>query len=202
MTVRHSIPRSIIILGTLLVLIATLACTSFTEELSSIFPEAQDCKSATEPTQRDVDYILAFTGDIFKSKEWQRSYADESMRASVTWMHANNGSLAHLSYLIFSCGYTQKDIDDYFSPQNFQEILFSGYQNLNRTGICTQADSNLTLYEFAADYQGEKYLIRDWVKLDTPTRVLDFMLIFPQTEQAQLDAYARQVFPNLSTCAE
>jgi len=60
----------------------------------------------------------------------------------------------------------------------------------------------LTLHEFTADFQGEKYLIRNWVKLDTPTRVMDFMLIFPRASQTQLDSYARQIFPDLSTCQE
>jgi len=149
-----------------------------------------------------VDYILAFTGDTFKSKGWQRSYTVESMRASVTWMNNDAGSLAHLSYLIFSCGYTQEDVDNYYSAENFQNVLFSGYQNLQRTATCSQAEGDLTLYEFTADFQGEKYLIRDWVKQDTSTRVLDFMLIFPQTSKAQLDGYARQIFPDFSTCQE
>jgi len=137
MTVQHSIQRSLVMLGILLVLIVTLACTSFTEGLSSILPDAQDCESATEPTQRDVDYILAFTGDTFKSKEWERSYAVESMRASVTWMNDGTGSLAYPDYLIFSCGYTQEDIDDYFSDENFRTVFFSDYQNLQRAATRT-----------------------------------------------------------------
>ncbi len=198
----HPTKRLLVMLGLPLALIIALACNSVTEGLSSVLPNAPDCKSATDPTQRDVDYSLAFTGDTFKSKEWQRSYTVKSMRASVSWMNDGTGSLAYLDYMIFSCGYTQKDIDRYFSAENFRDVFFVGYQNLQRVTTCTQAEDDLTLHEFTAEHLGEKYLIRDWIKLDTPTRVVDLVLVFPLTSKTQLDIYARQIFPDLSTCQD
>jgi hypothetical protein len=189
----------LIVLFLTLGIATSLSCSFTTQEFLTF---ATDCESATEPTQQDVDYILAFTRDAFKSSGWERSYTVEPYRVSVTWLNNQEGALAFLEYLIYSCGYTQTDIEEYYSDQNFEEVIFYDYQNLQRTAICTNTEGDITLYEFTAELSETEYLMRYWIKLDSPTRVLDLLIAFPRASQGQLHTYAEAVFPELSVCEE
>jgi len=159
-----------------------------------------DCESATEPTEQDVEYVLGFAGNTFESSDWQRSYTVAPDRASVTWLNHGEGTVAFLEYLIYSCGYTQADMDDHFSEQNFEDIIFRDYENLQSIATCTDIEGDLTLHEFTAEVHETDYVIRFWIKLDSKTRVLDMMIVFPEVSETELDKYAREVFPELSSC--
>lgn len=162
----------------------------------------EDCESSIDPAQQDIDYVLAYTSDIFESAGWQKSYTVKEFRTTVTWLHDQEGALAFLEYLIFSCGYTVEDFEEYFSDQNLETVIFSGYQNLQRLATCTSEENDLTLFEFSADVQDTQYLLRYWIKLDSKTRILTMLVTFPREFEAQLASYADAIFPELSSCQE
>jgi len=176
---------------------AVLSCRFLPQTPLSI---PNDSDSATEPTRQDVEYVLGFPGNTFESSDWQRSYTVQSDRVSVTWLNDGEGALAFLDYLVYSQGYAQADVDDYFSEQNFEDILLRDYENPRRIATCTDAEGDLTLHEFAAEVNETDYVIRFWIRLDSTTRVLNMMIVFPEASEAKLDRYARQVFPELSSC--
>jgi len=59
-------------------------------------------------------------------------------------------ALAYLEYLVYNCGYTQADLNTYFSERNFKEVIFRDYQNLQRKAQCADDEAKLTLHEFTA----------------------------------------------------
>lgn len=184
----------------LMTAIGTMLACEFGSWIPS--PVMEDCQKTIEPSEQDVKYALGFTGNTFKSDEWQRSYFVEGSRVGVTWLNNQESGLAYLEYLIYSCGYTQADVDDYFSEQNFKEVIFRDYQNLQRKARCTSEKGDLTLYEFTAKWEGADYLLRYWVKLDSRTRILTLLLAYPHKSEALLDGYGEEVFPALTVCQE
>ncbi|MBN2007039.1 MAG: hypothetical protein JXA21_27055 [Anaerolineae bacterium] len=161
---------------------------------------ADVCGQSREPSEKDVKFLLGFTGDTFASDEWQRSYSAEDLRATVTWANDLEGGVAYAEYLLYNCGYTQNDLDLYFTEQNFKDIIFREYQNVQLVTNCATEDASLTLYEFSAIWEDEPYSLRYWVKLDSQTRVLTMMLAFPGSSIALMDHYAGVLFPNLQAC--
>ena len=159
-----------------------------------------DSESAPKSTEQDVEYALRFAGNTFESSDWQRNYTVEPDRVSVTWLNHGEGVVVFLEYLIYSSGYTQADVDDYFNEQNFEDIIFRDYENLQRIATCTNIKGDLTLYEFTAEVHETDNVIRFWIKLDSETRVLYMMMVFPEASETQLDKYAGEVFPELSSC--
>lgn len=188
----HIYKRWITFMAFTLVMIFITSCQS--QEISA------DCESQTDPTDRDVRYALKFSGKTFESDDWQRSYTVESGRVSITWLNHSTSSLAFMDYLLYSCGYTQEEIDDYHSDQNFEEVIFRDYQDVQRTSTCSVEAGDLRLHEFTASVEERDYIIRYWVKLDSPTRVLDTMLVFPAGSEAELERYASEILPELSVC--
>jgi hypothetical protein len=165
-------------------------------------PTPEDCRVSTDPTEQDVQYALAFTGSTFETNDWKRSYTVETFRVSITWLNDAEGALAYLERLIYSCGYNQTDMENYYSEENFTKVIFRDYQEVTRQARCSNKEDELTLYEFTAQSQGQDYLIRYWVKLDSTTRVLTMLLAFPIKSKELLDKYAKEVFPTLSACSE
>lgn len=163
------------------------------------FPD--DCKANTEPTGQDIEYSLGFAGDIFQKPEWERSYTVGNMRTSVSWLSKDQAAVAYLEYVIFSCGYTQAELDAYYSEETFSDVLFAQYANLHLEAMCGNKEGDLSLRQYTADLEDEGYNLFYWIKEDTGTRVLAFLLSFPQTS-AELDKYAREVFPELSSCPQ
>jgi hypothetical protein len=165
-------------------------------------PITADCQKATEPTEQDVTYVLNFMGDILQTDEWKRSYSVESMRIRVTWVNDSAGALAYDEYLIYPCGYTQKDVDEYFSDQNFKTIFLRDYQNPEQLAVCTDEEKNIKLREFRAEKYNQGYLLRFWVMPVNNTRFQEMMLVFPEKSAALLDQYAQEMFPTLSSCSK
>ncbi|NIS80580.1 MAG: hypothetical protein GTO14_10335 [Anaerolineales bacterium] len=161
-----------------------------------------ECEPSIDPSQQDVDYILTYTGEIFDSDDWQRSYTVKELRTNVTWLNHQEGALAFLEYLIFSCGYTQDDFENFFSDQNLEAVIFVDYKNLKRLATCTSNEEDLMLHEFSAEVQDRQYLVYYWIKLDRETRILTMLLTFPRESEAKLVSYASAIFPELSSCHE
>jgi len=159
-----------------------------------------DCTKNTEPTEQDVKYALAFSGNTFDPGSWDRSYTVQSMRVSVTWFSKDKKKMVFLDHLIYSCGFKQSDWDYVLADQTFR-IRFQSYQNLNRVTSCTRNESNLKLVEYTAQHSETNYRIRFWATLNEPTRLLNVALVFPEESRTDLDRYSSRFFPNLSSCS-
>ncbi len=139
-----------------------------------------------------------FAGSAFESDIWSNSYAVLPYRVNVAWDAPDLGALASLEYLIFNCGYTAADLDEYYSDANFSQIIFSSYENPQKTKFCQSGD--LRLYEFSAKFDGQEYTLAQWVKPDGDKRVAGFFMTFPTDNVAGLRTYAEKIFPELPYC--
>ncbi|MBL8063520.1 MAG: hypothetical protein JNK32_10900 [Anaerolineales bacterium] len=153
---------------------------------------------ASEPAQEDIDRALSFTGMMFGTNEWERSYTVTDDSVAVTWYSELLYSVVFLEALIFPCSYEEPDLDAFFSAENWQ-IVFGNYQSYSPVGECRN-DSGLRLYKFTAVDQGIDYDIRYWTVNDTDTRVLTFMIVLPTVSEALMDDYAYKLFPQFSDC--
>ena len=156
------------------------------------------CISA-EPTQNDIDRALSFADKVIDSSEWNRSYTVSENRVSVTWLNNPLGAVIYLEALIFPCGYQAKDLDTYFSNENWKTI-FLNYQDYELLEQCNTQD-DLRLYQFKAVSQRFDYKIRYWALSDTDTRVITAMVVFPVETESLLDDYSSRLFPTLRTCS-
>jgi flagellar basal body-associated protein FliL len=184
------------LLGLLIVLLALSACSA--TNLSSQKPKP-NCNKTADPTDQDVKKALDYTGKIFQTGDWKRIYTVGNQRVAITWNHNTLDALAYLEYLVWDCGYTQPDLDNYFSQSNFKNGFFKAYDNPVEVKHCS-GDNGLTLYEYSASYQSEDYSIIYWSKLESPTRILTLMLSFPTKDKAVQDQLATQLFPKLAAC--
>jgi hypothetical protein len=150
-----------------------------------------------QPTDQDVARLLAFGKAIFAPGEWIRSYTVEPYKISLTRRNEALSAVSYTEYLIFTCGYGQKELDDYFGEEGFN-IVFADYDSHSLSKFCEQ--TSLTLYEYDLVDDGANLSGRYWVKQDTGTRILSSMLVFPQSNLAGLDEYSRKLFPELAAC--
>lgn len=164
-----------------------------------ILPTLTPVCISEEPTQRDIDRALAFTGEMFQNDEWERSYMVMSGRVGVTWLNNPVGAVAYLEALIFPCGYEEPDLNAYFDADNW-DIIFENYDEYEIVAEC-KSNNGLRLYEIESINEGLDYNIRYWVKNDTDTRVITMMMTFPVDAEALLDEYASRLFPSLSICS-
>jgi len=189
--------RSIVaLLGLFIGLFALSACTA--TNLANQKPKA-DCSRTADPTDQDVKNALDYTGKIFQTKDWKRLYTVGNQRVAITWNHRTLDALAYLEYLVWDCGYTQNDLDTYFSSDSFKNGFFKAYDNPIEVKHCS-GENGLTLYEYSAAYKGVPYSILYWSKLENPTRILTMMLSFPTKDKAVQDQLATQLFPKLTSC--
>lgn len=156
------------------------------------------CISA-EPVQADIDRALAYTGSMFETTDWERSYSVSENRVSVTWLNNVQGSVAYLEALIFPCGYEDLDLDEYFSDENWG-VIFENYESYELADEC-ETNGRLRLYVFDAVSQGYDYQIYYWVENDTATRVMVLMLTLPVEAENYLNEIAPRLFPNLPNCS-
>lgn len=150
-----------------------------------------------EPTDVDIERALGFTGKLFETEDWERSYTVAEDKVMVTWLHTN-GYLAYLEALIFPCGHEEADLNHYFSDENW-DIILSNYESYTLETDCNN-DSGLRLYEFIATVNDFDYEIKYWVMSDTDTRVISLMLVLPFGFEAEMDEYAYSLFPTLDFC--
>lgn len=139
-----------------------------------------------------------FSSGVFEAELWSNSYEVLPYRINVVWDSPDISAIAILEYLIFNCGYSQADLDEYFSDDNFYNIMLIDYENPQKTNQC-QIDG-LRLYEFRAQFQGDDYLLSQWAKSDGEKRVAAFFLVFPADQSERMRSYAEQIFPELPAC--
>lgn len=151
-----------------------------------------------EPTQADIDRALEFTGNLFTSADWERSYTVTDGRVSVTWLNNSLGAVVYLEAIIFPCGYEDQDLDAYFIDENWA-VIFENYESYEILSSC-RIDSGLRLYEIQAESMGFNYDVRYWARNDTDHRVLTVMMTFPEGSDPVSGEYATRLFPPLTDC--
>ena len=157
------------------------------------------CALDRSPSDEDAEYALAFAGKVFIPDEWERTYAVQIDRVGVTY-HGPEGGFASLEYVIFPCGYTSADMDEYFSRESLEQVIYANYQNPRVIGECVNDAAQTRLFEISAESQGTMYAIRHWVLTDHPTRMLNMLIAYPETNSDNLDKFGEQLFPQLITC--
>jgi len=163
-----------------------------------ILPTVTPICISSQPAQIDIDRALAFTGGLFDTPDWKRSYTVSENRVSVTWLNDPLGAVVYLEALIFPCGYEEPDLDNYFSDQNWKTI-FANYESYQALAECKR-NEGLRLYRFDAANAGADYHINYWVQNDTAQRVIVIMMTFPANAQTPLDDFSFRLFPKLTTC--
>jgi hypothetical protein len=181
--------------------VSALACRDF--DLRRLgrkpAPTPTTCEGGSEATEKDVAYALAYTGTALGGSQWRRSHEAGNQRASVTWSNDAEGAIAHLEYLVYSCGYTPADVHEYFSPQNLRDVHFRDYQEPVQTATCA-TETGIKLYELTVSYEGRPYLARYWRALDSRTRIVTLLMTFPAEAKESFERHSSALFPALPRC--
>lgn len=139
-----------------------------------------------------------FGASAFDSN-WSNAYTVSPFNIQVVRESQDLGALTLAEYLIFNCGYTEEDVDVYFSDENFSQIILADYDNPQETGRCRAKDGT-RLYQFSAQFAGQDYLLSQWAKPDGDKRVVGFFMVFPVENSTAMLEYANKIFPTLPTC--
>jgi hypothetical protein len=153
---------------------------------------------SSKPAQTDTDRLLAYTGNIFSTSDWEKTYTVNETSVSVLWQNAPQSALVYLEAIIFPCGYEGPDLNNYFSDENWKAV-FANYESFELIDKCERNDG-LRLYEFKTLNQNIEYRVRYWVDNDTDTRVISTMIVFPLEAKLLLDEYSSMLFQDYSTC--
>ncbi len=153
---------------------------------------------ATEPTTEDIERALSFTGKLFDTEDWARTYTVSADRVSVFWNSTSLAGVVFLELLIFPCSYEDLDLDNYFSLDNWQ-IVFEGYDSYEYLTEC-RSDSGLRLYQFSTSLSGYEYDVKYWAVNDTEHRVVTLEIILPVELSDYMDEYSYSLFPQFTDC--
>ncbi|HNB51862.1 MAG TPA: hypothetical protein PK530_07960 [Anaerolineales bacterium] len=192
--------KTSLLLPALFFLLMILACQSYAPIATptpTIDPVA--CVTQTEPTQADIDFTLDFGDKIFTGGDWKRAYTVESQRLSASWTSDDLSSVGYLDYLIFSCGTTADELEGYFN-RDYWPVLFQNYEGYEPINSCGSLAST-KLWEFDATSSGSDYQVLYWVRQESASRVLTMFFVYPPDSETIMQAYATQMFPDLTSCA-
>lgn len=169
--------------------------------ISACTPAAQtgprDQCGFIEPTQDDVNKILSFGQDAFSSTNWIKSYTVEPYKITLSRHNDVEQAVAYTEYLIYTCGYGQTEMDQYFNDEGFN-IVFEGYESHAMAAFCEV--TNLALYRFDLVDEGIEYTANYWVEQTDDYHVLVMMIVFPRSSTGLIDNYSTQLFPQLKIC--
>ena len=146
----------------------------------------------------DALKLQSFAPGVFRSGQWSRTYSLQQDRVTTTWLSNDLDAVVFVEELLYNCGYTQSDLDEYFNETSFKTILFQNYQDVQLTTQCTKND--LELFELSGKFKNVDFLMYQWLKPDGAKRVLTVMMAFPTSQQSQMKTYAGQIFPELTAC--
>ncbi len=146
----------------------------------------------------DVWRAQRFGTGVFETNQWQYAYSVQPYKIQAVWDAPNLASIATLDYLLFNCGDSENESKNYYSAENFKNIILADYQNLQQTAECRAGQTRL--YQFSAQFQGADYLLWQWVKPENDRRVLGFFMAIPIESRSMGLSYAEKLFPELATC--
>lgn len=150
-----------------------------------------------EPTDADVKKMLTFGAGLFNSADWVKSYTVDPYKVTLTRRNDTAQAIVYSEYLIFTCGYSQTDLGNYFNDEGFN-IIFSDYESHTLAKFCEQ--SGTSLYEYDLVDSNINYKARYWVKQEDEKHIFVYMLVFPQSNPDALEKFSKQLFPLLTTC--
>ena len=150
-----------------------------------------------EPTDKDLQYVMSFGQEIFSSKDWIKSYTVEPYKISLSRHNDALNAISYIEYLIYTCGYSQANLNNYFNDQGFN-VIFGGYESHTLAKFCEK--KSLALYEYDLVNNGADYVAHYWVKQDTETRVLVVMIVLPKDNPTLMNQYSQKLFPDLTSC--
>jgi len=150
-----------------------------------------------EPTDADIKKVLTFGEGLFNSADWVKSYTVDPYKVTLTRRNDTAQAIVYSEYLIFTCGYSQTDLGNYFNDEGFN-IIFSDYESHTLAKFCEQ--SGTSLYEYDLVDSNINYKARYWVKQEDEKHIFVYMLVFPQSNPDALEKFSKQLFPLLTTC--
>ena len=183
------------------VLLVLLSCNSVTQPLPTSTPAIStadvtvDCAEA-HPTQRDVDLALQHGEDQFMPPTWKRSYSVLDYQVRVTWTSDEYGAVANFDHVIF-CNVTESVLDEYYTTATLDIIM----ENYDEHELQEEFRTNgQRLYQFKAQKYGTDFVARLWVEIVDSDHTLQSLLVFPATDETNLNSYSRQIMPQLPFC--
>ncbi len=152
------------------------------------------------PAQREILTVLAYGDPYFESDLWRAAAEEQATYTSATWRYQPDPNfLFFFLYLHFDSGATPEAVANYFSEENFRNLL-ANYEPWRQTAVCTEGD--VTLYEFISKTGAEARLLRYWVRVVSPTRVLGVNAAALETQRQMLDDYSLLLFPDAPWCED
>lgn len=150
-----------------------------------------------EPTDADIKKVLTFGEGLFNSADWVKSYTVDPYKVTLTRRNDTAQAIVYSEYLIFTCGYSQTDLGNYFNDEGFN-IIFSDYESHTLAKFCEQGGTSL--YEYDLVDSNINYKARYWVKQEDEKHIFVYMLVFPQSNPDALETFSKQLFPLLTAC--
>jgi hypothetical protein len=187
----HS-PRNRIIVFGVVGLAALAAALIFLPNLGK-----QECP-ITPATETDFKEAAAIGEDVFEPESWEFEILEHPALISVGWFNYDNKAFGHAQYLMYNCGYTRNELDDFYGEENMAFML-GGYDSYRLTAACQYGDITLRQYDLVL---GDlDYISRFWYQPLNATRARDMRLDFVSTDRDQMDIYAARLYPDIPSCA-
>jgi len=196
MVLRMPTQKNLSFLLLIMTLVASIIGGCAPQNIETTSGPTDEC-GPIEPSEADIRFILSLGEDMFNKPEWVKSYTVEPYKISLTRRNDTQAAIAYSEYLIYTCGYEQAELDEYFNDAGFA-IVFGNYESYTPVGFCEEGE--LALYEYDLVEGGAPYAARYWVKQQSDTRILVLMLVFPLENSALLNTYATRLFPDLISC--
>ncbi len=165
-----------------------------TQPVVAIEPPA----GGTNTSSREIFTALAVGDSIFEPESWLAGAQELADRTIATWASESLGGTSLAEYLHFDGGYDQAAIVAEWFNNDWFTSAFSDFSSWTPQGAC--ATGSTTLYEFTLVQNNANYVLRYWVKLVSPNRILAFQILFPEEQAALLEQYAQRYDPALYNC--
>jgi len=154
--------------------------------------------STTNNSAREIYTVLTFGNGVFEPENWLAGGQEMLDRTVATWASESIGGTSLAEYLHFNQGFDPATVvSEWFNNEWFTSA-FSDFSTWTPQGAC--AAGSTTLYEFALVQSNLNYVLRYWVELMPPDRILAFQMLFPEEQSPLLEQYAQRYNANLFDC--
>lgn len=138
------------------------------------------------------------SGVFFAEEGWTASVDTYLDNVSTYWIRPDH--IAHADSAAVGEVVPQEKQLEWVNRAWF-DAQFRNYDSWKETGICIEG--NLILLELDIFFEGVRYPARYWV-IYAPysSRILTFVLVFPQDNPEEFDSYSARLFPALPKCPD
>lgn len=151
----------------------------------------------TPASEQDLQEALRPGVRVFEADGWIVETGEQQAMVSVLWTSTESEALAHSQLLLYNCGYTDAQINQFYGNDGLA-VMYGGYESWQQTASCEAG--GITLREFDLVLDGKPFKSRMWVEPVSETRVRDLRIDFPADDIAGLDDYSARLYPELITC--